>query len=122
MIGKQHAIVLDKIERWGICSRSESTSVEPSRAGSRWKCVLSKMMVTTCLMFPRGECKVHPTCELDAGAGLLAGFEVPGPAKEVGVTGYNEKTTATTEASTRCHPVLTIFPGTGTKAFFAPAR
>src|SRR5258708_39662154 len=57
-----------KLSKWGICSRSEGTSVEPSRAGSRWKCVLSKMMVTTCVIFPRGELSWQSPAGL-AGAG-----------------------------------------------------
>src|ERR1700719_1606523 len=80
-------LFLMKLSKWGICSRSEGTSVEPSRAGSRWKCVLSKMMVTTRLMFPFGEFNWQRTAAgggVGAGAGALAGA---GVADHAGATG-----------------------------------
>ncbi len=88
-------LFLMKLSRWGICSRSEGTSVEPSRAGSRWKCVLSKMMVTTCLMFPFGEFSWQPPAG-GAGAGTLAGA---GAAACVGITGVMAKNPAVAAAS-----------------------
>src|ERR1700746_1064431 len=70
-----------KLSRCGICSRSEGTRVEPSRAGSRLKCVLSKMMVTTWLTFPRGELSWQPPTGLGAGgAGLAAASFADAPA------------------------------------------
>src|SRR5215472_15594658 len=49
-----------KLSKCGICSMSEGTGVVPSRKGSRLKCVLSKMIVTTWLTFPRGELSRQP--------------------------------------------------------------
>src|SRR5258708_35576960 len=78
-----------KLSKWGICSRSEGTSVEPSRAGSRWKCVLSKMMVTTCWTFRRGELSWQLPAGV-AGAGCAcagAGYACAGAGYAAGRTG-----------------------------------
>src|SRR3974390_252460 len=78
-----------KLSRCGICSRSEGTSVEPSRAGSRLKCVLSKMMVTTWLTFPRGELSWQPPAALEAAAAGNAGVSfvaAPAGAADAGTT------------------------------------
>src|ERR1700757_4152329 len=66
-----------KLSRCGICSRSEGTSVEPSRAGSRMKCVLSKMMVTTWVTFPRGELSWQPPAAVSAGVATASFAAAP---------------------------------------------
>src|SRR5215472_3375499 len=95
-----------KLSRWGICSRSEGTSVEPSRAGSRIKCVLSKMMVTTCLIWPRGELSWQPPVGLpDAGAGDAAALAdapaAPAGAAHAGATEYRPRSIAVPRARAR---------------------
>src|ERR1700751_763390 len=98
-----------KLSRCGICSRSDGTSVEPSRAGSRLKCVLSKMMVTTWLTFPRGELSWQPPTGLGAGgAGLAAASfadaattgkaAAPAGAAHAGDTGDKARSTAVPRA------------------------
>src|SRR3974390_48012 len=83
-----------KLRRWGICSTSEGTSVEPSRAGSRRKCRLSKMISTTCLIFPPGDFSWQPPAEL-AGAGAAFGeAAAPDEAAHAGINGYQARTNA----------------------------
>src|SRR5215472_94313 len=103
-----------KLSKCGICSRSEGTSVEPSRAGSRIKWVLSKMMVMTCWTFPRGELSWQLLAELaGVGAGDVAAFAVApaaaaGPA-HAGATGYSARSNAVPMARAwRCWPVQTL--------------
>src|ERR1700751_1820665 len=100
-----------KLSRCGICSRSEGTGVEPSRKGSRLKCVLSKMMVTTWLILPRGELSWQPPAELEPGAPPAAfeaaarTAEVPAPlgAAQAGAIGYKVRSTAVPKAKVpRC--------------------
>jgi hypothetical protein len=92
-------LFLIKLSRWGICSRSEGTSVEPLRAGSRWKCVLSKMMVTTCLIFPFGEFNSQPAAGPGNGMGAGRGFAWAAGASSPPVSGANDKTNAIAMAS-----------------------
>src|SRR5215475_12944207 len=101
-----------KLSRCGICSRSEGTSVEPSRAGSRMKCVLSKIMVTTWLTFPRGELSWQLPAALGASTRAAANFVAPpavgkgtGPAgaAHADVTGDKLRSTAVpTATALRC--------------------
>src|ERR1700751_1114230 len=98
-----------KLSKCGICSRSEGTSVEPSRAGSRLKCVLSKMMVTTCWTFPRGEFSWQPP----EGLGCAAAAEAAGPAgaAHAGATGDNARNTAVPAAmALRCQVAQPLTP------------
>src|SRR5215472_5096013 len=85
-----------KWSRCGICSTSEGTSVEPSRAGSRRKCTLSKMISTTCLILPPGDLNWHPPAGVGAAAAAAAFGEAapPGVAAHVGTAGYKARSNA----------------------------
>src|SRR5215471_15481193 len=122
-----------KLSRCGICSRSEGTSVEPSRAGSRLKCVLSKMIVTTWLTFPRGELSWQPAAELKAGVAAATRAAAPragevsapvGPAHARAI-GYTAKNTAVPRASARrpqLSQLLVFEPPVFRSAKFLPAK
>src|ERR1700730_11092200 len=114
-------LFLIKLSRWGICSRSEGTSVEPLRAGSRWKCVLSKMMVTTCLMFPFGEFTSHPSAGPGIGTGAGRGFAWAAGASSPPARGANDKTNAMTTASPRRSQPVNCFR-VGTVRFSAALK
>src|SRR5215467_11929349 len=89
-----------KLSRCGICSRSEGTGVVPSRKGSRLKCVLSKMIVTTWLTFPRGELSRQPP----AAAGTAATFAAARVTDEAPAAGDAPRSTAVAIArALRCH-------------------
>src|SRR6516225_2225896 len=100
-----------KLSRCGICSRSEGTGVEPSRKGSRLKCVLSKMMVTTWVILPRGELSWHPPAVLGAaGAGpptfaatRAAGKAAPGAAHAGAADNKVSSAAVPAARACRCH-------------------
>src|SRR5262245_28875828 len=110
-------LFLMKLSRWGICSRSEGTRVEPSRAGSRTRCVLSKMMVTTCWIFPRAELSWQPPAAglADGGTGGAAAFAVapaePAGAAHAGTTGYKARSTAVPRARAPRHQLAQALLG-----------
>src|SRR5215471_1865641 len=97
-----------KLSKWGICSRSEGTGVVPSRNGSRLKCVLSKMMVTTWLISPRGELSWQLPAELEgAGAAVetLATARAAAGAAHADASGEIASSTAVpSEKTCRCQP------------------
>src|ERR1700756_2630051 len=106
-----------KLSRCGICSRSEGTSVEPSRAGSRMRCVLSKMMVTTWLTFPRGELSWQPPAGVATASLAVApvadNAAAPFGAAHAGAIGEKAKTTAVPMArALRCQLDPALAPET----------
>src|SRR5262249_28687861 len=104
-----------KLRRCGICWRSEGTGVVPSRKGSRLKWVLSKMIVTTWLTFPRGDLSRQPPAP-DAAAATFAAAPVtdmaPAPgAAHAGAAGDTARSTAVPIArALRCHVADVLAP------------